>query len=114
MRHSELISDIINNIAESEREAIVSSGPEREDVATDQVLPQEEEEEKIEEENIEGTTETETSHEVGEEERADNGNNEEEPLVVPQSGGQPHRSARIASGVRPPGRYVHASFVEKG
>jgi hypothetical protein len=101
MRQSELISDIINGIAESEREVIAED---------DRAYVNEELKENAEENEKEKADATATSPEVV---PVDNNNDESGMSEVLESGGQPRRSARIASGVKPPERYVPASFVKK-
>jgi hypothetical protein len=106
MRHSELISDIINNIAETEQEAITNNEQAREDVIDDFLL-------QVKEEKVPDEPETEPGRETEEETR----NEESETIVTPieETGGQGvRRSARIASGIKPPDRFIHARFMEKG
>jgi hypothetical protein len=99
MRQSELISDIINSIAEEEHAAGTNDNlGDAPLMAPEQDLLTIVEEEKVEEEA------------KAEEAKAE----EEEEASIPETGGQQlRRSARIAEGVKPPERFVHASFVER-
>jgi hypothetical protein len=106
MRQSELISDIINGIAETEREAIA----EDDRAYVSEEFNENSVEENVEEKEKEKADPTATSPEVA---PVDNDNGEIGTSEILESGGQPRRSARIASGVKPPERYVHASFVKK-
>jgi hypothetical protein len=113
MRHSELVSDIINGIAEDEYSDNNVELPTDNaiDVEEQQAVVEEEinsEEEKVVEENT-GVQQIVTVQPVvvGEEEA-------EASVVVQETGGPETRcSTRIAAGVRPPERFIHASFIEK-
>jgi hypothetical protein len=106
MRQSGLISDIINNIAEEERGA--------ESTAKDDELMspvQDAEEATVEEAIAEGNKAGEET--VAESTEGDNIEGEPVELIEETGGQQPRRSARIAGGIKPPERYVYASFVDR-
>jgi hypothetical protein len=115
MRQSELISDIINGIAETEKEE-TEQAKIAEDVAEDDRVNVNEEsnknsaEENVEENGKEKADTTETSLEMA---PVDDKDGEIGTSEILESGGRPRRSARIASGIKPPNRYVHASFVKR-
>jgi hypothetical protein len=98
MRSSELITDIINNIAENERDPAGEDHPEPSTIIREEEV---DEDPKVDEEKIEDKSE-ETSVQVEEEQKS------------PETGGQPVcRSERIAAGIQLPERYAYASFVGK-
>jgi hypothetical protein len=101
MRQSGLISDIINNIAEEE------CGAESTVNDNELMAPGQDTEEAIAEEQKAGEETVEESTEGEKIER------EPAELVEETGGQQPRRSARIAGGIKPPERYVHASFIDR-
>ncbi len=110
MRQSELVTQIINKIAEEEK-ASTKNNDSTNEVVVDKVPATEESGVEIIPTGVENQADTDEAaveeSEV-EVEQADN-------LEVLDTGGlASRRSARIAAGIKPPERFVHASFVEKG
>jgi hypothetical protein len=99
MRQSELISDIINSVAEEEHAVGAND-----DVDNAPLMAPEQDALTIVEEE-----------KVGEEAKTEEAKaEEEEEASIPETGGQQlRRSARIAEGVKLPERFVHASFVDR-
>ncbi len=105
MHSSELITDVINNIAEEEQGRSDDNEQVVQEIVTEEPVISAEE----------GIVEN-TNNKEEKVKEDSNGKPAESPVgePIPDTSGQAvRRSARIAAGVQPPERYVHASFVEK-
>jgi hypothetical protein len=108
MRNSELVSDIINNIADEE-EARNNNQESPADEGVENLSS-------IKEEKIEDVEEEKRQDEadLGREEVTAEEATVEDATPDPATGGLTVcRSARIAAGINPPDRFVHTTFVEK-
>jgi hypothetical protein len=109
MRQSELVTQVINNIAEEEtaspnindsiNEAAVDETPATDESGVE-IIP-------AEVENRADADEAAIEETIVEEEQENNSR------VLDTGGLASRRSARIAAGINPPERFVHASFIEK-
>jgi hypothetical protein len=110
MRQLELVTEIINNIAEEEK-ASTKNDDSPNIIVEDKVPGTDESGEEIISTGVENQVGgNEAALEESEVEKEQAGN-----LEVPDTGGlASRRSIRIAAGIKPPERFVHASFVEKG